>query len=94
MQRERTETDICNHYLFNRIINNYFIFHGSHYKPFFDIEDRSKNASECVCVCVWGGGGGGDWEGNLGVIVVRISKPTPFIYPAFEKTDLFIDSIV
>ena len=43
-----------------------------------------------------GGGGGGERErgelgGNFGTGVrASISKPTPFIYLAFEKTDPFI----
>ena len=39
-----------------------------------------------VCVCVWGGGGGGwdNWD-NCGTGVrASISKPTSFIYLAFE----------
>ena len=44
-------------------------------------------------VCVWGGGGGeGLWElgGNCGIgMRASISKPTLFIYLAFEKNGPF-----
>ena len=52
-------------------------------------------------VPITGSGGGGGGGCNLGVILVRvcepvtcISKPTPFIYLAFEKTDTFIYLII
>ena len=42
-------------------------------------------------MCVWGGGNGG----NCGTGVrASVSKPTPFIYLAFEKTDPFIYLII
>ena len=42
-----------------------------------------------------GGGGGGLLRGNFGTGVrASISKPTPFIYLAFEKTDPFIYLII
>ena len=41
------------------------------------------------------GGGGGEHRGNFGTGVrASISKPTPFIYLAFEKTDPFIYLII
>ena len=41
------------------------------------------------------GGGGGGLRGNFGTGVrASISKPTPFIYLAFEKTDPFIYLII
>ena len=44
----------------------------------------------CVCVCV-----GGVNRGNFGAgVPASISKPTPFIYLAFEKTDPFIYLII
>ena len=38
---------------------------------------------------MWGGGGGGGTNrGNFGTgVKASISKPTPFIYLAFEKTE-------
>ena len=56
-------------------------------------------------VCVWGGGWGWGWGGSVCVCVVgggncctgmraSMSKPIPFIYLAFEKTDPFIYLIV
>ena len=43
------------------------------------------------CVGEWWVGGGGLLGGNCGMGVrASISKPTPFIYLAFEKMDLFI----
>ena len=42
-----------------------------------------------------GGGGEGGNRGNFGTGVrASISKPTPFIYLAFEKTDPFIYLII
>ena len=45
-----------------------------------------------------GGGGGGRGAGNRGNfgtgVRASISKPTPFIYLAFEKTDPFIYLII
>ena len=42
-----------------------------------------------------GGGGGGGNRGNFGTGVrASISKPIPFIYLAFEKTDPFIYLII
>ena len=42
-----------------------------------------------------GGGGGGGNRGNFGTGVrASISKPTPFIYLAFEKMDPFIYLII
>ena len=53
-----------------------------------------------MCVC-GGGGGGGGGRGNRGNrgnfstgVRASISKPTPFIYLAFEKTDPFICLII
>ena len=45
--------------------------------------------------CVGGGGGHGKLRGNCGTGVrASISKPTPFIYLAFEKMDPFIYLII
>ena len=60
-----------------------------------------KNVSICPSVLGWvgGGGKGGVRFGLLGVncgtgVRASISKPTPFIYPAFEKTDPVIYWII
>ena len=70
-------------------------------RPWTDCAVRSGpslSASRAgVCVCVWGGGGGGGGGngGNCGTDVrASISKPTPFIYLAFEKTYPFIYLII
>ena len=59
---------------------------------------RGSFSRVCVCVCGGGGGGWGWGEGggvNFGTGVrASISKPTPFIYLAFEKTVRFIYLII